>query len=41
MHDFLPAEPTMNPAPMMQIPKMTHPDTIEFMDVFPDIPPNR
>ena len=38
MHDFLPAEPTMNPAPMMQIPKMTHPDTIEFMDVFSRYP---
>lgn len=34
MHDFLPPEPTMNLVPMMQFPKMTYPDTIEFMDIF-------
>lgn len=38
MHDFLPAEPTMNLVPMMQFPKMTYPDTIEFMDILSRYP---
>ncbi|MDQ5987758.1 MAG: Long-chain acyl-CoA synthetase [Syntrophus sp. SKADARSKE-3] len=38
MHDFLPAEPTMNLIPTMQFPKMTYPDTIEFMDILSKYP---
>lgn len=38
LHDFLPAEPTMNLVPMMEFPKMTHPGTIEFMEIFSGYP---
>ncbi|MGP8154579.1 MAG: AMP-binding protein [Smithella sp.] len=38
MHDFLPAEPTMNLIPMMGFPKMTYPDTTEFMDILSRYP---
>jgi long-chain acyl-CoA synthetase len=38
LHDFLPAQPTMNLVPMMQFPKMTYPDTIEFLDIFSRYP---
>jgi len=33
LHDFLPSEPTMNLAPLMEAPKTTYPDTTEFMDI--------
>jgi len=41
MHDYLPEKPTMNLIPIMEFPKMTYPDTIEFMEImarYPDDP---
>jgi long-chain acyl-CoA synthetase len=38
LHDFMPAEPTMNLIPMMKFPKMTYPDTTEFLDIFSRYP---
>ena len=33
LHDFLPEVPTMNLAPMMNMPKVTLPNTTEFVDI--------
>ncbi|MGA2158878.1 MAG: AMP-binding protein [Dehalococcoidia bacterium] len=41
MHDFLPKEPTMNLAPLMSFPKMTYPESIEFMDILSRYPADR
>jgi len=38
LHDFLPEETTMNPVPIMSFPKMTYPETIEFMDILARYP---
>lgn len=38
LHDFLPKETTMNPVPIMGFPKMTYPETIEFMDILARYP---
>ena len=38
LHDFMHAEPTMNLIPMMKFPKMTYPDTTEFLDIFSRYP---
>jgi len=34
MQDFLPANPTMDLFPSLQLPKKTYPGTMEFMDIF-------
>lgn len=38
LHDFLPAETTMNRAPMMAAPKATIPDTTEMVDILSRYP---
>jgi long-chain acyl-CoA synthetase len=38
MHDFLPKAPTMNLIPMMNMPKVTHPNTTEFVDILSRYP---
>jgi long-chain acyl-CoA synthetase len=38
MHDFLPEAPTMNLIPMMNMPKVTHPNTTEFVDILSRYP---
>jgi long-chain acyl-CoA synthetase len=38
MHDFLPKEPTMNLTPMMNMPKVKHPNTTEFVDILSRYP---
>ncbi|MGA9049276.1 MAG: AMP-binding protein [Dehalococcoidia bacterium] len=41
MHDFLPKEPTMNLAPLMSFPKMTYPETLEFVNILSRYPADR
>ncbi len=38
MHDYLPKVPTMNLTPMMSMPKATHPNTTEFVDILSRYP---
>jgi long-chain acyl-CoA synthetase len=38
MHDFLPTAPTMNLTPMMNMPKVKHPNTTEFVDILSRYP---